>query len=191
LKVNCVILPENLDHLVEMRQIAREMGVEELNFQHPMFDTAENIGLHNRVFAKAMGSAAIENTDLAKGPGEYFETLFTEEQFQRIEAALDTVLADKGRLPHVMLFPSVSRARWREYYLNLGHAFKKECGAPWTTMRLLADGVFEPCLRWRVGNVRETPIWDLWNHQRARDFRVELRRSGLFPACARCCYRRY
>jgi radical SAM protein with 4Fe4S-binding SPASM domain len=58
-------------------------------------------------------------------------------------------------------------------------------------MRLLPDGTFEPCLHYAIGNVRDTPLWDLWNAPRMRFFRRALLKNGLYPACARCCYRSY
>jgi radical SAM protein with 4Fe4S-binding SPASM domain len=58
-------------------------------------------------------------------------------------------------------------------------------------MRLLPDGTFEPCLHYAIGNVRDTPLWDLWNAPRMRFFRRALLHNGLYPACARCCYRSY
>ena len=182
LKVNCVITSASLPTLAETVAIARELGVDECSLQHPMFDTEENVALHNRVFGEAMAGR--------KETGEFYSGRITEAEYGVLERTLDRLLAEaRGGSPRLLLFPPVRRRDWRGYYLDLAHPFPRACRAPWNTMRLLADGTFEPCMRYAVGNVLETPLWDLWNGPRMRAFRRTLSREGLFPACARCCYR--
>ena len=41
IKVNCVITPESYRTLEETYEIVRGLGIDEINFQHPIFDTAE------------------------------------------------------------------------------------------------------------------------------------------------------
>ncbi|HUT25162.1 MAG TPA: radical SAM protein [Sumerlaeia bacterium] len=200
LKVNCVITPDSIDTLLETYAVVRRLGVEELNFQHPIFDSPENVARHNRVFAEALGDHR-ENggqrhedspaTQASKREGEFYDMRLSEEQFRRLEANLDAVLAETSPRPRVLFFPSVARRDWWGYYLDLGYPFQNRCTMPWRTMRLLADGAFEPCLHYVVGNPLDTPLWDLWNSPRMRRFRRALRRHDLFPACARCCYRDY
>jgi len=186
-KVNCVITPDSIDTLEETYEIVRDLGVAEVRFQHPMFDTAEKVALHNRVFAEAMGEGEVGES---KREGEFYELRLGEAEFERLERGLERLVSRRGG-PRVMFFPSVARNRWRGYYLDLTHPFKELCTAPWTRMRLLADGKFEPCLHYVVGNVVDQPLWELWNGDRMRRFRRAVRRARLFPACARCCYRHY
>lgn len=204
-KVNCVITPESLDTLEETYRIVSELGVEEINFQHPIFDTAENVALHNKVFREALKSgmgvspmkehgqdarATTRAAQEAKSEGEFYAARIREDEFERLESALRRILASRSPATRVLFFPDVKPGDWRGYYLDLRHPFPEKCHAPWTTMRFLADGTFEPCLRYPVGNALETPLWELWNHERMRRFRLLIRR-GLFPACVRCCYRCY
>jgi MoaA/NifB/PqqE/SkfB family radical SAM enzyme len=226
IKVNCVITRHSIPTLLDTYQIVRELGVGELNLQHPIFDTAGNIELHNRVFPRAMEQqealgCRLETEDRQNGLriadcglrieeteggrekagrasrlpikelGEYYDEQLTTEQYEQLEAALLTMLRRRNAPPRIEFFPPVARKDWRGYYLDLTYPFRRRCTAPWTTMRLLADGTFEPCLHYVIGNVLETPLWELWNCPRMRDFRVRLLRNGLFPACVRCCYRCY
>ena len=39
----------------------------------------------------------------------------------------------------------------------------------------------------KLGNIREHTISELWNNEKAKLFRRELWRHKLFLACARCC----
>lgn len=220
LKVNCVVTSASLPTLAETYAIARELGVDECNLQHPMFDTEENVALHNRVFRATMhgiemakrgtrledagetpaAAATGQGADAThaapaiapKQTGEYYAGRITEAEYALLERTLDRlVAAARGRSPRLLFFPTVARRDWRSYYLDLDHPFRRECRAPWHTLRLLAEGTFEPCLRYAIGNVLDTPLWDLWNSPRMRGFRGTLAGAGLFPACARCCYRRY
>ena len=127
----------------------------------------------------------------SKELGEYYDEQLTTGQYEQLEAALFTILRQRNAPPRIEFFPPVRRKDWRGYYLDLTYPFRRRCTAPWTTMRLLADGTFEPCLHYVIGNVAETPLWELWNCPRMRHFRVRLVRNGLFPACVRCCYRCY
>ena len=265
IKVNCVITRHSIPTLLDTYQIVRELGVEELNLQHPIFDTAGNIELHNRVFPQAMeqqealgcrleavgpekqaGGLRLEaggterrepqasslkpqvsreptvyslQPKASKELGEYYDEQLTTEQYEQLEEALHALAGrglatggwrrekrkqqslqptayslqpqERSAPPRIEFFPPVRRKDWRAYYLDLTYPFRRRCTAPWTTMRLLADGTFEPCLHYVIGNVAETPLWELWNCPRMRHFRVRLVRNGLFPACVRCCYRCY
>ena len=216
IKVNCVITRHSIPTLLDTYQIVRELGVEELNLQHPIFDTAGNIELHNRVFPQAMeqqealgcrleavGTETEKPTaylqpkayslqpKASKELGEYYDEQLTGDEYAQLEKTLVELLRREKALPRIEFFPPVRRKDWRGYYLDMRYPFRRRCTAPWTTMRLLADGTFEPCLHYVIGNVLETPLWELWNCPRMRDFRVRLLRNGLFPACVRCCYRCY
>ena len=236
LKINCVITQSSLPTLAETYAIARELGVDECSLQHPMFDTEENVALHNRLFRKAMetddagGGAGAEDANLSlktrhsdthgeagqafqpasqtqagkpaplsssdapaiasKQAGEFYSGRITEAECADLERTLDRLVAEaEGHSPRLLFFPTVRRRDWRGYYLDVAHPFPRDCRAPWNTLRLLADGTFEPCLRYAIGNVLDTPLWEMWNAPRMRRFRRTLTRARLFPACARCCYR--
>ena len=184
IKINCVITPQSLDTLGETYEIARGLGVDEFNLQHPIFDTAQNVGLHNRVFAAAF------KTEERAGNGDFYESRLTEEEYDKLAGMLDHLLAE-ARMPRIQFFPHVPRSRWREYYLDLDFPFRRMCTMPWRTMRLLADGTFEPCLHYQIGNVADSHPLHLWNCAEMRQFRRILKRNGLFPGCVRCCYRKY
>jgi MoaA/NifB/PqqE/SkfB family radical SAM enzyme len=215
IKVNCVITRHSIPTLANMVGIVRDLGVDELNLQHPMFDSVGNVELHNRVFPKAVdcrleavgteenGNAPAQSSVLSpqssplippasKGLGEFYDEQLAPEEYEHLEGTLLALFGKGGGgPPRIEFFPPVRRKDWRGYYLDLSYPFRRRCAMPWTTMRLLADGTFEPCLHYVIGNVAEAPLWDLWNCARMRDFRRGIVRSGLFPACVRCCYRCY
>jgi hypothetical protein len=53
----------------------------------------------------------------------------------------------------------------------------------------MADGEVIPytrCYHVPLGNINEQPFLELWNGEKARAWRGDLRRHGRFPACTRC-----
>ena len=62
------------------------------------------------------------------------------------------------------------------------------CTVPWMRADLLPNGDVYPCIDFPdyiVGNIRETPLTELWNGERYVQFRRELQQE-LFPICPRC-----
>jgi MoaA/NifB/PqqE/SkfB family radical SAM enzyme len=184
IKINSVITPQSLDTLAETYEIARGLGVDEFNLQHPIFDTARNVALHNRVFAAAF------KLEERVSVSEFYEARLTEEEYDNLAGILDHLLSEP-RVPRIQFFPKAPRSKWHEYYLNLDYPFRRACTMPWRIMRLLADGTFEPCMHYPIGNVADTHPLQLWNCMEMRQFRRILRNNGLFPGCVRCCYRKY
>jgi len=65
-----------------------------------------------------------------------------------------------------------------------------KCLYPWTEISLVANGDCFPCLSYRLGNVRDTHVADIWNNEKYIDFRKRLRKAGVFTSCQGCCYSR-
>lgn len=190
-KVNCVVLPENVAILEDTVEAVRRLGVSEMNFQHPIWDTAEKVERHNRAFASVMGDNGNGRLE-SKAEGEYFELEMSDEELAQLEAVLGRLQARADGEPRLSFFPPIAPRDWRAYYRDLNSAvFAQRCNAVWSMMRLLSDGSFEPCLHHVIGNVKQRPLWDLWNDERMRRFRRSLVEGGLYPSCARCCYRAY
>jgi MoaA/NifB/PqqE/SkfB family radical SAM enzyme len=67
---------------------------------------------------------------------------------------------------------------------------KTECKMPWKSSTVLANGdviINNRCFSYTTGNIHESSFSDIWNGERYRVFRRELKKAGTFPACNRCC----
>jgi MoaA/NifB/PqqE/SkfB family radical SAM enzyme len=64
------------------------------------------------------------------------------------------------------------------------------CVMPWFTMQINVDGNVIPpqrCYHNLFGNILEQNFQDIWNGEKMRGFRMDLKRAGgRFPACTRC-----
>jgi MoaA/NifB/PqqE/SkfB family radical SAM enzyme len=76
------------------------------------------------------------------------------------------------------------------YYLDIDHPFPQECRHLWMACRILPDGTVSPCLHLVMGKITDTSLQEIWNSPGYLNLR-RLVAQGLFPGCARCCYRRF
>jgi radical SAM protein with 4Fe4S-binding SPASM domain len=63
----------------------------------------------------------------------------------------------------------------------------QECLLPWSRMSISPHGDVYPCLSYRVGNVRNETLSQIWNGGRFRAFRKSLDREKLSGFCLTCC----
>ena len=76
----------------------------------------------------------------------------------------------------------------RERFDAPTYAEDNKCLYPWYAMRISPYGQVYPCSVNRVlGDIRKTPLQDIWNGEDYAAFRRSLRRVGLFPQCSKCC----
>jgi radical SAM protein with 4Fe4S-binding SPASM domain len=76
----------------------------------------------------------------------------------------------------------------RNWYYDPTYANNNKCFYPWHTTRINPYGEVYPCsIKVSMGNLREQPLRDIWNGEAYARFRLQLRRVGLFPNCAKCC----
>jgi radical SAM protein with 4Fe4S-binding SPASM domain len=77
------------------------------------------------------------------------------------------------------------------FYANHNETFGyNRCVAPWMMTAVLANGDVAPCRDYPdyvVGNIRNTPLTQLWNGPRFQAFRKVLKEETLLPVCRRCC----
>ncbi len=62
------------------------------------------------------------------------------------------------------------------------------CVSPWQAMALLPNGDVFPCLSYKMGNAKKTPLKDIWNNDRYLAFRRKIKQHKLFSSCQSCCY---
>jgi MoaA/NifB/PqqE/SkfB family radical SAM enzyme len=89
---------------------------------------------------------------------------------------------------HIRVMPDLDLAETRLYYEQpTRFVHSRRCLRPWLNCSLLPNGDVIPCLSYVAGNIKEQSFSQIWNSDRFRHFRRRLRKSRLFPACARCC----
>ena len=63
----------------------------------------------------------------------------------------------------------------------------KPCLYPWSNVLITPEGNIYPCLSYRIGNIKEKPLIEVWNDPRFRCFRKNLKARKVFNSCQMCC----
>ena len=66
-------------------------------------------------------------------------------------------------------------------------AFYRGCRYIHNNLRIDPEGNVIPCLEYKLGNILEEDLLDIWNGDAYRTFRKQLALNGPFEACLRCC----
>ena len=83
--------------------------------------------------------------------------------------------------------PALSHGQILAHYGNTLDVRQFECTALWSGINVSAYGDVYPCLNYRIGNLQEHSLKELWNGERYRNFRKAILEKGLFPGCRGCC----
>ncbi len=87
----------------------------------------------------------------------------------------------------VRILPDLPVSSLLSHYENRLSLPNYSCVSPWTVMYVSPFGEAYPCLNYRVGNLRDQPLREVWNSPRYRRFRLRVLRRGLFADCCGCC----
>jgi len=94
---------------------------------------------------------------------------------------------NEDKLP-IAFEPDLNKNEVNKYYTDDDFYLGGQCFYPWFAARIDPYGEVYPCMISKsMGNVKEQTISDIWNGEKYREFRNELRKNGVFPECRRCC----
>ena len=102
------------------------------------------------------------------------------------ELALVTRMAQQSKVAVSIEMPT-SVHEIRKLFYSDSYFANNKCFYPWFAARMNPYGDIYCCLRNRMGSVRQNSLEAIWNSPQYITFRQQLRRSGLFPECQRCC----
>ncbi len=109
--------------------------------------------------------------------------------FDYLAKKVGEIKSHKHRMP-IVIHPDFTREEILRYYRKtvfLSDSYKNSCIAPWTTVYVLPNGGISPCSSFVAENMGDDSSKKIWNNQRFRHFRTELRKRNYFPVCPRCC----
>ncbi|MCP4664783.1 MAG: radical SAM protein [Deltaproteobacteria bacterium] len=187
----CTISKANLASLEKMVPLAIELKADIMLFQHTVFNTPENVEKHNRLLSADRASAyGLSIIQPSVPNGEYYESEIGPEDVPLLREVLgNTKKQTKGKVK-VFMAPHIGLEEIGTYYLDMDYPNAQTCDGLWTTMRVMPDGTFSPCLHVSGGNITERPIKEIWDAPQIRNLR-KLVAGRLFPGCARCCHRHF
>ena len=178
-KITCTITDANVSSLAALPTLFVDLPLDEFTFQHLWFTDAPTADAQRALFNELFG----RDTTYLQG--------FVSSEFPPLDvAALREQIAAVKRKSWpfpVNFYPDLNERDLNLFYDSPRHAFRERCFSRWLRADVLPDGTVSPCLGLDVGNVRETPLSEIWNGPAFRLFRAELAKRGVFPGCSRCC----
>lgn len=191
--ITCTISKDNIEVLDQMVELVEGLGVDSLLLMHTSFDFADNVARHNQVLGPEMCQREGLNVINPSIPeGGWYESQISDQDLPVLAASMERArqLGRASRL-RVAFAPFTMRMDLlRPYYLDLSYPFPQICEHLWKVMRIFPDGTVSPCLQFIAGNIKDTPIKEIWNGPQFIRFR-QLFQDGILPGCARCCARRF
>jgi MoaA/NifB/PqqE/SkfB family radical SAM enzyme len=169
----------NYDRLVEFVDALAPFPFDRINFNYMTFVTKEMAAEHNSLWGERYHATEMcVNDDV--GPERVVPEVL-HEQIERLKARRD---------PRLIFLPDYNLQELRRFF-SRPFEFMGEtpCMSTWFFAQILADGgviPFTRCYQVKLGNINEQPFMDIWNGDRARAWRRDLREHKRFPACVRC-----
>lgn len=173
----------NYKHLDKLAESLADKG---LSFHYINLGTYMNdaIGAEHKVVMK-------DQLDIDPIYWEGYNTGFNEgidgEEFQHILRRVQEM--DNGY--PIVTVPVIRPEKIGLYYSSLETIVRDRCPNPWFSVNIHYDGNVGFCAdypEYSIGNIKDSNLLDLYNNERAIDFRKKIRNQprGLFPACKRC-----
>jgi MoaA/NifB/PqqE/SkfB family radical SAM enzyme len=170
--VNSVILKDNYDRLSDVVKIVKNIGLSSCSFQ------ILDLSLYRS------GVAPNGNLDLAKNPIKQIEKIDP----IKLKASLVKIIKEGQKYNVEINFaPQLTIDEIVAYYQGDFNLSNWRCNLPWNTMRISPYGDVYPCLNLFIGNAKKNKLKELWNHPNYLQFRQNLEKITLSPACVGCC----
>ena len=171
-----VITSENIDELVDIYELGADIGVDYLTFS--CLRTSELI------FALPCRASLDDEAYSAPPP-----LLDLDIDMDVLRSQLEKIVAraEEGG-PAVRFYPDYSSIEGvLKNYAGKGKMEDYEpCHAPWTNIRVAPNGDVYPCLSYRMGNIKEQDLLEIWRGEELQRFRG-LFSEGNVAACMGCC----
>ncbi len=180
--VNCVVLPENVDSILEMIRELSSLGVLSFTIQHPQWEHKREFELYNKEWKRVFGREFAISMEMHK------DYVFNENYFRKLLQLEETLLQNEKL--KVNFYPEFDKNELRLYYDNRQNQFLSTdsvCLAPWMNPTIEPNGDIKGCTGFTVGNLKRDDFWKIWNGEVNNRFRRELMLRECFPVCKRCC----
>lgn len=174
---------DNAHMLDKIFDIGQELGADCIVVYYAWFTDEEAGQKHTKIFKERFGCNPTAWKSYVQ-PVNLIDTAALKESIKRIKSK-------KYSFPYIFV-PELKEDEIDTYYKEPGNFMGYgKCVTPWLTMEVMANGDVSPCRDYPdyiCGNICDTPVLELYNNEKYREFRKALKEcGGTFPICARCC----
>jgi MoaA/NifB/PqqE/SkfB family radical SAM enzyme len=159
-----------------------ESQLQGITFSHLWFKDGSIVDKHNRHFGALF---PIQQENIADVDVAAIDMVNVHEQ-------LHAVQQEKKRFRfYIAESPPLTGEEAKLYYRKPTETvFYNKCLAPWRNVAINPRGevIISPlCFAGSMGNVKKDSFSGIWNGDNFRQFRRQLKKVGMYPACTRCC----
>ena len=181
LVINTSVTAYNYRHVEEMIDVAHELKVDALNYQHQWALTHKMAEAHNRRFGDVHPVAIEEigNIDLPPvDPAEVTDIL------RRIRKRASIANGST----YITFHPDIKGDDIHRWYAD-PHlwVWRRPAACAWLNTDILPNGDVEPCPGMVCGNITKERFTSIWNNDAFRRHRRRLAEAKDYPICVRCC----
>lgn len=173
--IKMVILPENIKEIYKLYKVSKQLNAD-------FFTISVLRGLSTPISVQTFIKSLSKN-ELP------FERLYPEENAALFEGQISQQERNKtGSSPYLRCYPGNLQNYFSKYIngrVKLGDY--DSCNFPWTSFYVSPYGSVFPCINMEVGNIRKQSLRKIWNGEKIRSFRLNLKKQKLFPICQGCC----
>jgi radical SAM protein with 4Fe4S-binding SPASM domain len=186
-RVRGTISPYNFEYVYSLVEIAEQFGADALSFNWTWFTTDKVGKSHQKMMKKLFD---IDATTWIPYVDDVILDPDKRTKFEGIKRELERFSNNKSKLP-ISMSPNVKPEQVDSYYENITDTLGNDaCYSVWVKSYLLPNGDVTPCPDFPdyiCGNIHEQSFMDIWNGEKYRKWRIELKKRKLFPICYRCC----
>jgi MoaA/NifB/PqqE/SkfB family radical SAM enzyme len=180
-EVLCAFTITNLNYrnLVDFVEAVARLPFDNIIFGHMTYVSPEMVQSHNDIWGNQFPAAASCINEVATP--FLVDTKILHQQIQEVIGRQDARLR---------FLPEMNARQLETYYHNPGQFLSRaRCMVSWFIAEIIGSGEVIPytrCFNLSFGNVHEQKFMDIWNGEKMRAWRRQLRRVRRFPACSRC-----
>ncbi len=172
--INSCISDVNYNELEKIVHYAEEEGIDGINFNLLWFQTQDSIRLHNKSSTFSIEGSSIEVTPSNVNTNLLIPVI-------KAIKTLNTKLI-------INFIPELDEQELMIYYNHPEISLEKRSICGWLRLQIAPNGDVWQCRELNIGNLGNQSLRELWNCNKYRKFRMEIREKGTFPICNRCCY---
>jgi len=180
--IKTVILKNNLDDLVEIYKLADYFKAD---FFTPSF--LKESDLQQNAYLRENFSEEFYKKHYPINP--YFDIEHFFEVYREIQSLSKTMKPVIRFYPKFKSFDNFLRIK-KFYSSDVNKSVQElyyPCLYPWANILITPKGDVYPCLSYKIGNVKNTPIQEVWNNSKFIEFRKNLKKNKVFTSCQCCC----
>ena len=180
-----VISNDNHAHLAKIHRLVLDKA--QLHpYYYGWFITPERAEKHEKIFELRFGFKPENHRGYLKSCFDDVDAYIVAEQIKEIKA-----MSKHGKvcIPHFLPDIECEQQIRRYYQDHSWHCGYPRCESIYYVAEISPDGRVTPCRDYQdfaAGNINEQGFYDIWNGDKFKKFRREMKK-GLMPVCTRCC----